>query len=1245
MNDSKAMQISIQTPRKFINPLLSQKSIVSSEFEAFKDAVVKYVQNVQDQRASKQTEPNIVAGSLMPFLKSNPLSYNCRPYSQKGQSGIDLAILTGNDINVIIEAKVVGSKDMITAHDLNRKSFHEAIFYFMQERERGNDKLTHIIITDFYKWFVFDAKDFDRLFWRNDQLKKTFHAYHNPNLLTKSTAEVYAAIEAHLPKMLKDLFTEVTIDCAYFDISAPDKIQDKDLTAICKLLSPDGLIKAFNPNDANSLNREFYNELLYILGLQEIKDGSKRLISASGTAGGLYDGIADKLDQQGKPHAFEDVIKLIIIWINRILFLKLLESQIVTWTGDKTSRFLNSEKIGSYDELENLFFDTLARRLSLRKNINFSYIPYLNSSLFEMQNEENAGIGISALSDSTQIAYYSKTVVKDGTQKCKSGKAKTLAYLFEFLDAYNFANDSSDEVVAETKNLISASVLGLIFEKINGYKDGSFYTPSFVTMYMARQTIQKAVLQKFNEKYSWACTALTGDGGLKNQIKDHKIKKRDSNALIDSLKICDPAVGSGHFLVSALNEILYVKSQLGLLVDEAGNLLDYDIGIENDELIVTSDEGELFEYKKGSKEKTLVQKTLFQEKQKIIENCLFGVDINPNSVNICRLRLWIELLKSAYYQPDGTLETLPNIDINIKCGNSLISRFALDTDLKDAFKKSKVSVSDYRTTVSKYRNTSDKVEKRLLETLIESIKANFRTEILYYDPKQKRAVELPMIIKALEASQSLLGETVKEEKERKQKQVNLKIELSKISIEIDEIKTNKIYKNAFEWRFEFPEVLDEAGNYIGFDIVIGNPPYFNIDSFGGGSAMLRYLPVNYPQVYMDKSDILFYFLALAGNIAKVQTAFIISNAMLYSDKAQKLRNYLLQSSSIEKIINFEKYQVFDEASITSMMLFLNKPRVANNATKVKNFVEASYDKNELLREVNNDAGYFNVSLEENCVFALSKNEIAALNRKIDSSHKTCGDLFHVGKGMETAANEVFCFENLPTKFDVSFIKKRMSGEIIEKYTHKPVVEYILYFEEVPSYEKLDKNIKMHLQAFKTKLENRATVKNEGRVWWRFSRPMHKEYYKYDKLWCSYRAKDNIFCLDESTDFIGLTNTTAIFATNVDVSIKYALALLNSKALNFRYKSIGKQTGNGVFEYFENQVSKLPIPVISKKAQKLFITKIDLILKAKAKGADTVALERQIDDMVYKLYGLTYDEVKTIEPEYSSMNQKEYEALA
>src|SRR6185312_14975886 len=269
--------------------------------------------------------------------------------------------------------------------------------------------------------------------------------------------------------------------------------------------------------------------------------------------------------------------------------------------------------------------------------------------------------------------------------------------------------EGAEEIQEDNKTLINASVLGLIFEKINGYKDGSFFTPGFITMYMCRETIRRAVVQKFNEAKEWD---LKEYSELYNKIQD----KREANVIVNSLKICDPAVGSGHFLVSALNELIAIKSDLQILADGEGRTLrDYTVEVVNDELIVTDDSGDIFEYRPNNKESQRVQETLFHEKQTLIENCLFGVDINPNSVKICRLRLWIELLKNAYYKADTKeLETLPNIDINIKTGNSLISRFALDADLSQALRNTKWNINDYKIAVGAYKNATDKEAKREL---------------------------------------------------------------------------------------------------------------------------------------------------------------------------------------------------------------------------------------------------------------------------------------------------------------------------------------------------------------------------------------------------------------------------------------------------------------------------------------------------------------------------------------------------
>jgi adenine-specific DNA-methyltransferase len=288
------------------------------------------------------------------------------------------------------------------------------------------------------------------------------------------------------------------------------------------LLSPEHLIKLPFTNDSNSLDKRFYAELLHIIGLTETKEGGKKLIGRnkegerhSGTI--LEDAIIqldslDKLSRLDKPsqygsttqeRLFNVALELSITWINRILFLKLLEAQLITYhKGDKAYSFLNLDKIKSYDDLNSLFFQVLARKHEDRnedvKKV-FEKVPYLNSSLFEPTDMEQVTLFISNLKDTKSIPVIASTVLKDKQGKKRTGNMPVLEYLFAFLDAYDFSSEGSEEIQEDNKTLINASVLGLIFEKINGYKDGSFFTPGFITMYMCRETIRKAVVQKFNE--------------------------------------------------------------------------------------------------------------------------------------------------------------------------------------------------------------------------------------------------------------------------------------------------------------------------------------------------------------------------------------------------------------------------------------------------------------------------------------------------------------------------------------------------------------------------------------------------------------------------------------------------------------------------------------------------------------------------------------------------------------------------
>ncbi len=369
------------------------------------------------------------------------------------------------------------------------------------------------------------------------------------------------------------------IEFTYFNLNdyknRVEKEGDNSLVELYKILSPIHLLKLPFLNDSNTLDRGFYRELLHIMGLEEVTtDGGKNLIQRkregdrhSGTL--LEDTIQrlealDKVDRVNNPsrygvskeeRLFNIALELNITWINRVLFLKLLESQLISYhSGDRAYSFLNSERLPDYDNLNKLFFQVLAKNYEDRtdeiKEL-YSKIPYLNSSLFEPTELEHITLFISNLSNDKAIPILSSSVLKDRNGKRVTGDKNSLQYLFEFLDSYNFSSDGTGEIQEESKTLINASVLGLIFEKINGYQDGSFFTPGMITMYMCKEALRKAVVQKFNEVKGWDVKYEE----LYNKIND----KEEANKIVNSLKICDPSVGSGHFLVSVLNEIIAIK--------------------------------------------------------------------------------------------------------------------------------------------------------------------------------------------------------------------------------------------------------------------------------------------------------------------------------------------------------------------------------------------------------------------------------------------------------------------------------------------------------------------------------------------------------------------------------------------------------------------------------------------------------------------------------------------------------------
>jgi len=1252
------MKLVAQTPKKVLKAFLKQKPL-RSEIDVFKTNLIALLDKISviEKRPTDESEEHL-KNDLRDFLRDTYYrATNAINTKDKKDLVIHLGKTTDSEVGIIIEAKrPTNINEMVTADNPNKKALHELILYYLDERNQAaNNQLKQLVMTNVNQWFIVDANYFDKHIYRNTQIKKLYETKRNDKKdnpwFYEEIAKIVSKIDAEIP-------------CVYFDIKDYDKVlrnnnkeDDKELIALFKILSPQHLLKIATPNDSNSLNEKFYKELLHIIGLEEAKENGKNIIrrkKESRFAASLIEATIEALVTDDPFHRLPDQsiygenkeervfnvsLELCITWINRILFLKLLEGQLITYhQGNKDYRFLNSETIHDFDELFKLFHKVLAVNLQDRSEAiktKYNRVPYLNSSLFEISELEDQTIKINSLDNSGHLELIGTTILKD--TKKKAASLPSLDYLFQFLDAYDFASEGAEDVQEDNKTIINASVLGKVFEKINGYKDGSVFTPAFITMYMCKQSIRLAVVEKFNNAKKWDIKQFDE---LYNKIDD----KKEANEIINSLKICDPAVGSGHFLVSALNEIIAVKSELGVLIDEKGKTLrDYEIEIVNDELIITDENGNIIAYNPKNIESNRVQKTLFQEKQTIIENCLFGVDINPNSVKICRLRLWIELLKNAYYKEETKfteLETLPNIDINIKCGNSLLSRFPLDADLSKALKSIKYDVKAYRGFVNDYKNEKSRDVKRGLQKIIDSIKGDFRTEIGNNDPKQVKLKKLSGDLFTLLNQAQIFELTPKEKKARKEKQSKLEVDITKLSKEIEEIKSNAIYKNAFEWRFEFPEVLSNSGEFEGFDVVIGNPPYIKGDEIVNQKSIYA---LNY-RVFTGNADLYTYFFERGLTILKPKglLSFITPNKWIQSNYGIELRRFIIEKD-IKELIDFGELSVFDEASTFPSILLISNQNPINNELLFAEIesIEHFISHNFVFQQVSTTE----LKPEK---WILDTNETSVFINKLEKKFKPLGEIFNntLYAGIKTGANEVLILtkekvdEITKNNPDEKFLFRKICfGKDFKKYQNEIINPKYLFYP----YEYDDKTNKLininkypatlkYLNEHKVKLSNRAIIKEgieKGTHHW-YELQQINRFFDYTKNKIIYPdiALDNRFFYDEN----GLLPDMTCFFIPTDK--KEYIGILNSSLFKYLASKYCPVLGNvkqgGRIRYKSTYLVKIPMPIPDQSQKEFLLSKTIEIISNKNKGKDSTDLEQKIDELVYKLYDITAEEQKIIE---------------
>ncbi|WP_166999095.1 Eco57I restriction-modification methylase domain-containing protein [Paramicrobacterium fandaimingii] len=451
--------------------------------------------------------------------------------------------------------------------------------------------------------------------------------------------------------------------------------------------------------------------------------------------------------------------------------------------------------------------------------------------------------------------------------------------------------------------------------------------------------------------------------------------------------------------------------------------------------------------------------------------------------------------------------------------------------------------------------------------------------------------------------------------------------------------------NPFSWPDAFPHVFKRGG----FDAIVGNPPYLNVDAtWGKKDPRLNYLRSSYSAVYADKTDILFYFLKKTVDICRGEIGMIVSRSFLEAAKAVKLRGWLAENARVRAVLDFRHANVFPGVGINTAIVRLTKSKVPKSSLFGRyreQKLPAGYGPETLRDRKLIDEVTVPVAAIGSRSWNFGSHEVEDVLKKIDSKGQRIGDVLHIGEGMQTGANKVFQFspsESRASELERSgLLRRRARNSDIQAYEITDAGPLMLYVEDVESFARLPQDVQEHLLSSRDTLEGRAAFKRGNCDWWRFTWPLHKSYFNRARIIAPYRASQNRFALDAAAEYLGITDTTVLYDNEQPEDLNYFLGFLNSQVLTGRFRYIAKLLGGGVMEYYENTVSELRVPR-SAPGEKLHDSMVKLVTDRTAKTAELSStivsseqveleesieiLDSEIEALVVSAYELTDSEI-------------------
>ncbi|MFR9530822.1 MAG: Eco57I restriction-modification methylase domain-containing protein [Rikenellaceae bacterium] len=852
---------------------------------------------------------------------------------------------------------------------------------------------------------------------------------------------------------------------------------------------------------------------------------------------------------------------------------------------------------GDLNYLQNLYNNSEYKDDFLEKVLEPLFFEVLNTKEDNRKPEKIKNLGAKV-----EIPYLNGGLFErdSNDQRVILFDASYFENLLEFFSHYNFTIDENDPYDAEVG--IDPEMLGHIFENLlEDNKDkGAFYTPKEIVQYMCRQSLIEYLQSKLGKHSEIEAFVNRHDVSSKFIITN----AREIERHLDEVKICDPAIGSGAFPMGILNEIFHCKMALDLTLDRA------------------------------------------ETKKAIIQNSIYGVDIEQGAVDIARLRFWLSLVVD-----EDVPQPLPNLDYKIMCGNSLLSRHALDTPIKEVFaeynkgkkKEDQFTLESYKALVSGYTNNSNKEEKAAFRTKIEEIKRAFKTEL---DKNViKKRIKLQSEINNLKAD-NLFGTASKEElKLAKEKEKKLKIMLDNEA----NITNNKLYADAFEWRFELPALLDEDGVFMGFDIVIGNPPYIQLQANGGLLGEM-YKDAGF-ETFTRTGDI--YSLFYEKGIQLLRTggieAFITSSKWMRAAYGEKARAFFAKNNPL-RLVDLGA-NIFDSATVDTNILIIAKGQNQNGmlvASAKEKLVDVSMLSFSSMPSIDNGNWIILSPIEQSIKQKINKVGIPLQDWNIN-----------INRGVVTGYNNAFI---IPTSKKKEILSNCISDQ--ERENTEKVIRPILRGKDIQCFNAIWADLwiiyipwhfpmhdNQHLKgasadaelAFENDypalynylLEHKSSLmlrnKEETGIryeWYSLQRWGANYWHELDNHKIIWKRIGSILRFSFDTSKSAVLDSTC-FATGD--GLRYLVAVLNSKMGNYLFKDAPK-TGTGDLLISVQAVNPVKVPQLTEEQQQPYIDRVNQILDKKRENpqADTSALEAEIDQMVYALYNLTPEEINLIE---------------